>query len=283
MPDNKLTALILSHGRPDRVYTETTLRKYGFTGDSYIIIDNEDKAGDEYKKIYGEKIIVFDKKAVAKTFDQADISTDMRAVVYARNACFDIAKNLGIKYFIQLDDDYDRFAYRFDGSLNYIDEKIKNLDRIFEILLNYYKSINAKSIAMAQTGDFMGGKAGGFARKIELHRKCMNSFICSTDRPFQFVGRINEDVNTYTWRGGLGDLFLTIPLVALTQKATQKNSGGMTELYLDSGTYLKSFYTVIFCPSCVTVGIKKDMGGRIHHKISWRHAVPKIIDEKYKK
>ena len=31
-----------------------------------------------------------------------------RAIVYARNACFDLAKDLGITYFIQLDDDYDR-------------------------------------------------------------------------------------------------------------------------------------------------------------------------------
>ena len=31
----------------------------------------------------------------------------------------------------------------------------------------------------------------------------------------------------------------TIPFVALGQKTTQKNKGGMSELYIDSGTYVK--------------------------------------------
>lgn len=53
------------------------------------------------------------------------------------------------------------------------------------------------------------------------------------------MGRINEDVNTYTNLGRCGELFMTIGAVQLGQKQTQKNSGGMTELYLDSGTYVK--------------------------------------------
>lgn len=36
-----------------------------------------------------------------------------------------------------------------------------------------------------------------------------------------------------------------------TQMQTQKNAGGMTETYLESGTYLKSFYSVMYAPSCV--------------------------------
>lgn len=53
------------------------------------------------------------------------------------------------------------------------------------------------------------------------------------------MGRINEDVNTYTNLGRCGELFMTIGAVQLGQKQTQKNSGGMTELYLDSEPTLK--------------------------------------------
>lgn len=43
-----------------------------------------------------------------------------------------------------------------------------------------------------------------------------------------------------------GDLFFTYVPCSLNQKQTQSNKGGMSDLYLDSGTYVKSFYSVIF-------------------------------------
>ena len=77
---------ILTHGRPDRIHTLKTLEKQGYTGDWYLVIDNEDKMADEYYKNYGDKVIMFDKKAISLTFDTADLSDDRRAIVYARNA-----------------------------------------------------------------------------------------------------------------------------------------------------------------------------------------------------
>jgi len=112
----------------------------------------------------------------------------------------------------------------------------------------------------------------------------MNTFVCSTAKPFQFVGRVNEDVNTYTHEASKGLLFFTITGLSINQKQTQSNPGGMTEMYLDSGTYVKSFYTVIFQPSSVVVGVLN--GGkeaRLHHRINWECTVPKIIRENCKK
>lgn len=273
-------ALILTHGRPDKVYTVKSLEDSGYTGDYYIVIDNEDKTAAEYKRIYKDKVIVFDKKAIAKTFDNADNFNDRRAIVYARNASFEIARKLGYKYFIQLDDDYDNFCYKFDDELNFKTKKILNLDKMFYSLLTFYLSIPAKSIAIAQNGDFIGGKDNDIARKKYLKRKAMNTFICSVDRPFQFVGRINEDVNTYTRLGSTGDLFFTVPLVAINQKQTQSNAGGMTDLYIDSGTYIKSFYTVIFMPSSVKIREMGTTNRRLHHSISWNNTVPRIVERK---
>lgn len=111
----------------------------------------------------------------------------------------------------------------------------------------------------------------------------MNSFFCSTERPFKFMGRINEDVNAYTLLGSTGDLFLTIPNVSLKQTDTQSNDGGLTDIYLDQGTYVKSFYSVMFCPSSVKVGMLNTERSRLHHRVSWNNAIPVILNEKYKK
>jgi hypothetical protein len=247
------------------------------------VIDNEDATGDEYKALYGDKVIVFDKGEIAKTFDQGDNFKERRTIIYARNACFELAKQVGYKYFIQLDDDYTAFNYKFNHKKEYGDWVVKNLDAVFGLMLDYYKSIPALSIAMAQGGDFIGGKNGSFAKALKLKRKCMNSFICSTDRPFKFFGRINEDVNTYTNLARRGGLFLTINNLMLSQKTTQSNSGGMTELYLDSGTYVKSFYSVMYSPSCVKISEMGASHRRLHHKVSWNNATPVIVNENVKK
>jgi len=274
---------ILSHGRPDNVLTYDTLKKHGYTGPLFIVIDNEDKSADRYYKKYSSSVVMFDKLAISKTFDDGDNFNDRRVIVYARNACFEIAEKLGFTYFIELDDDYVDFRYKKNAHFEDINKQdIRSLDNIFKILLKYYKSIPALSIAIAQGGDFLGGKDGN-AVKNPRFRKCMNSFICSTRRQFKFFGRINEDVNTYVGLGSRGGLFLTIPNIALQQKQSQSNKSGMTEIYEKFGTYVKSFMTVMYSPSCTKVKMMISRHPRLHHAIWWKNAVPVIIREGHKK
>lgn len=280
---NNFAVFILTHGRPDRVHTVKSLKASGYTGAVFIVVDDEDETVDEYKRVFGEQVIVFGKKESAATFDNGDNFEDRRAIIYARNACFGIAKKLGIKYFLQLDDDYTSFIYKFDHNLEYKESRVLSLDRLFDVMLNFYLKTPALTIAMAQNGDFIGGKNSGFASDVRLHRKAMNTFFCAVARPFQFVGRINEDVNTYTSMAAKGGLFLTIPNVAIIQVQTQKNKGGMTETYLDSGTYVKSFYTVMYAPSCTVIGMIGTSRRRLHHRINWRACAPRILSEKYQK
>lgn len=270
---------ILSHGRPDNVKTYETIRKLGYTGKAYIVIDDEDDTAQQYKDKYGDEVLQFSKAEVAKRTDEGDNLQDRRVILYARNACFELASQVSCKYFIELDDDYNAFGYRFGRK----EIMLKStLEQVFDAMLEFYKSIPALTIAMSQGGDHMGTTS----HSLTMRRKAMNSFICSTDRPFKFQGRINEDVNTYTGLGRLGQLFFTVMPIQLHQKTTQKNKGGMTDIYLDSGTYIKSFYTVMYCPSAVKVGLLKDpqskTGGRIHHKINWHKVAPKILREEQK-
>lgn len=281
---DRFAVFILTHGRPNKVITYNTLRRQGYTGDVYIIIDNEDKTADEYRKRFGDKVIVFDKAVIAQTFDEGDNFNDRRAVIYARNASFKIAEDLGLDYFLQLDDDYQYFSFKFTPGLVYTSDKmVRNLDRLFATILEYYKAIPALAIATAQNGDFFGGAEGTNAERLRLKRKAMNTFFCSTHRPFQFFGRINEDVNTYVTLGNRGGLFLTFFNATIYQPATQQTAGGMTELYLDAGTYVKTFYSVMYAPSCVKVYQTGYVHHRIHHKIKWADAVPRILSEEQRK
>ncbi len=282
-PWDGFVAFILTHGRPNNVITYAALRSGGYTGRIVLLVDDLDPRREEYIAKYGAEVEVFDKRAVARTFDQGDNFEDMRAVVYARNACFEVAKQMGIRYFVQLDDDYLHFQHRFDERLAYRPKVVKNLDAVFRAFLRFYIRSGAAAVAMSQGGDFIGGPESSLAEQVQLRRKCMNAFFCSTDRPFRFLGRVNEDVNTYTRGASTGALFLTTNQVSLEQVQTQANEGGMTELYLDSGTYVKSFYSVMFQPSSVRVAMLRDRSQRLHHRVSWRYTVPQIVSEGLRK
>ena len=275
-------AFILTHGRPDKVHTLRTLQRHGYTGKVFIVIDDEDQHAEEYKRIYGDDVLVFSKDEVGRYTDQFDNFSDRRTILWARNACWDLAKQMGYRYFIQLDDDYYEFKHRRIGighrlstSANeeYHGWKISNLDMVFDALVRLVETTPIKTVALSQGGDHMGGEP----HKLRYRRKAMNSFVCDTQKPFLFRGRINEDVNTYVSLGRTGDLFFTDMQLQLDQLQTQENAGGMTEVYLDSGTYLKSFYTVMAAPSCTTIGLMGRFNKRLHHKINWRKAVPLII------
>jgi len=285
---NDFCAFILTNGRPNTIITPRALELHGYTGKVFIVIDDEDETGEEYKKIYGDNVLVFSKNEVAKYTDELDNFKDRRSAVWARNACWDLARQMGYRFFVLLDDDYTHFLYKRLGKghknsitseKEYHAWKMGNLDAVFESLIELVEITPITTIAFSQGGEHIGGNP----LKRRFKRKAMNSFFCDVEKPFLFKGRFNDDVNTYVSLGCTGALFFTDWEIVLVQLLTQSNSGGMTEAYQKSGTYVKSFYTVIVAPSCTTINFL--VGGtskRLHHKINWNKAVPKILSERIK-
>lgn len=282
---NDFAVFILTHGRADHVFTMDTLRRQGYTGRWYMILDDEDDQAPEYIRRFGkDHIIIFSKREVYERIDTMDNFHEHRAIVYARNEAYRIAADLGLTYFLMLDDDYTIFQYRFlDGDkLRGISPIGEPLEQIFEAMIQFLEDTGARIVALAQGGDMLGGARSPrfFATFL---RKCMNTMFCKIDRPIQFSGTMNEDITTYTTLGGRGELFFTFTHLQIVQKETQSLSGGMMDLYQESGTYVKSFYSVMSMPSAVKVSMMYSKHSRIHSKIDWGSCVPKIIHERWRK
>jgi len=289
MTDRNFAVFILTHGRADSVYTFKTLRQQGYTGKIYLLCDNEDKQITKYKNLYGtDTVIVFNKQNAMDITDSGDNFKKRNSVVFARNWNFKVASDLGLTHFWQLDDDYTRFDYSLNAEMQYTtsNNKIGKLDDLLEAMMDFMDTTRFHSIAFAQGGDFIGGQECTLLKRMrndEIYRKVMNSFLFRVDRPVHFMGRMNDDVNMYVEHGRRGVLLMTTPQLRLQQKVTQQDDGGMTEAYLDFGTYVKSFYSVMYAPSCVKISELGTTDRRIHHQIVWKHAVPKIIDEVHRK
>jgi len=283
--NRKFAVFILSHGRPDNVITYRTLRSHGYTGKIFIIVDDEDKTIDEYKQRFKNEVVVFSKIDYENKFDIMDNFQNNKVIVYARNACYDIARNLGLDYFFEYEDDYKSFEHRFIEGTSLKVKKIGNLNNVLNAVISCLEETKVDTIAFAQGGDFIGG-AGSFNNNT-LKRKAMNSFVFKVnknpEKDIIFIGRMNDDVNTYLTQGRIGKLFFQISDVSLVQMATQSNSGGNTEIYKSFGTYVKSFYSVIAAPDCCKIDLMGGKHKRIHHKVNWNNAVPRIIDERHRK
>lgn len=147
--------------------------------------------------------------------------------------------------------------------------------------------------------DEQGGIIAGHGRTLAAHKLEMTevpvmvakgwsdakkrAYIIADNKLAQNADWDNEDVNMYVEWGRRGILFMTSPQLRLQQVVTQQNSGGLTDIYLELGTYTKSFYTVMYAPSCVKISEVGTTDRRIHHQVMWKYAVPKILDESHRK
>jgi hypothetical protein len=276
---------ILTHRRPNNIVTDNSLNRSGYTGKRFYIVDDTDTTLGEYRKNFGDKVLTFNLKETERSFDIGDNFRNLPTITHARNASFTLAKKAGLSYFIQLDDDYTTFTYGMSPDDKYLTRRnpVSNLDNVLEAMVEFLERVPyALTLAMSQGGDWMGGPNSGIAYKA-LPRKAMNTFVCATDRPFTFVGRLNEDVNTYTTLNRQGKVLFTYPRLRIEQKRTQSSSGGITETYKTTGTYAKSFYTTMYAPSCTTVTTMGKVDRRIHHQINWTRTAPKILHERHRK
>lgn len=271
---------IITHGRPELCKKHTTmmLQKGGFSGKIVYVLDDEDTTIDQYRKLPGE-VEIFSKKELVdrKDFDFIFPHTGeiYKSTLYARVACFDIARRRGDKYFCVMDDDYDAAIGRMRMSQKTLDLKnLHNFDILINLTFDLLKSTDAAVVAWSQTGDTLTNKV----RYTNL-RKAMNVFFFDVDRAYRFPGVFNEDVSAYVNEGRAGKLILTVPFILIHQIPTQKAKGGFTEMYKRFGTYVKSFCSVVVSPSAVMInrmGETKETF-RIHHQVKWEHCSPRIL------
>ena len=95
MESKDFAVFILTHGRAKSISTYRALRDGGYTGDTYIVIDNEDDQEELYREKFGDMVIQFDKRDYLEKTDLGDLDDDRRIGVFARNFIQDEAKRLG--------------------------------------------------------------------------------------------------------------------------------------------------------------------------------------------
>lgn len=292
MHDN-FSIFILSHGNPNKCYTLDLLTKLGNTNKYYLIVDNLDPLLKEYKDIYPNNLIIFDKyKYVNLTdtmFPQDNIP--LNTPLYARCACEDIALELGLKYFCVMDDDVISLKLRIPNNelkkLQSLD--ITDIDKIFDISIDYLYNTNCHYVCFSSQNLFIGGYSA--FDSISDRRLGFNIFIRNTCKKVNWKTIWYDDFNTGMLLNGVGNLTLNIPYVqsnckpqgsSKQLKNKLSDNSGMEIEYRNSSAFNRGFYCVIVSPSSVKVVDTKG-NGNYWPSVNKNCAFPKIISDFYKK
>lgn len=277
--------LLLTHGRAEHIVTIKALEKAGYTGKLYIVIDDEDDQEALYREKFGDKVIQFCKKEIDAWTDRGDNNAeDKRAILWARNASFGIAKKLGLTYFMMFEDDFTQITTKSTNEKRQFlhGVPIKHFEDFINVAIRFLDATGAKSVCFGQGGDLIGGIKSRAMRQL-VKFKAMNSYICRTDNPLKFASRFSEDVQCYCqWRHGLE--FYSIMCVQIIQNLTQGTPGGMTEAYKEVGTYQKAVMPLMYYPPAVRVSILHGNSfDRMHHFVQWNKVKPCILRENWHK
>lgn len=280
----KTAIFVISHGRAtyDRLRTLNAFDRCGYTGEYWIVIDDEDQQADLYKQKYGEKVIQFSKKKYEHV-DTCDLIPLHTGTLYVRNALHDIATEMGYDYYAVFDDDYVSFRAIFPHDSYLRHAPMKCFDRFVQAMYDFMDESKLDCVAFAQIGDFVGGLNSGNINNKEVRRKVMNTFFCSTKRPLNWKGRTNEDVSEYVVGGMQGRIMMTNYMIAVVPSQTQDLKGGLSQFYRSYGTYMKSMYTVIQAPGAVKISVMGDKHPRIHHRAEGVNYTPCILREECRK
>lgn len=266
---------ILSYDRPKRQHTLRLLRRFRWPYPIRIVVSSDDPQLDKYRELYGNLVVTFDRASVS--CDYCD-NRPPSGVLAARNVAWDLAVALGWTHFLVLDDDYTHFSKRKicdprsswakRGALGGFLDVTSTFDvaRLCEAMWRWLDICpQLLCVSFTQSGDMCQ----------YLKRKVMQTFFLRTDRRFEFIARMNDDVTTYFDLGIRGGIVMQIPIFGIRQCGTQSQPGGLTDLYRQYGTYIKSLYTLLRWPAHAVVS-RVHTVGRIHHWIR-PDVYPKII------
>ena len=280
--NNKFAVFILTHGRPHNQLTVKSLQDVGYTGEWYLVLDDQDLTYREYLDEWGEdRIIVFNKARFIQSTDTGLHTPVPKFAVFARNAIEYIAKELGYQTFMMLDDDITKFRIRLPEGNSLKSYQINGqFDAIIENSVDYVLNCDIACMGLGFCNLYIGG-VGNFNKENPRQRLCAEAFIRNTAHPISWRLNMVEDMITSIDAAMRGDVwFQFLPIQCEIKMSEGTVEGGNSDVYRQLGMYKISFMPVIAYPSsnAVKLGKKTWISTTTPDK-----CIPKIISSRYRK
>ncbi len=274
------TIYIISKGRP-QCHTARTLTEMNYPGPWFIVCGNNDETLEEYKAKWGaDRILVFDWYEQIKHTDVLDnfgFTKHASGAVPVRNAVFELSRQRGERRHWQLDDDYTGF-WLTNTELNHNDKMTgEQLYWWCGRIAKFGDDTKMANVGFMLSSSQFPASAKGFnSRVFNAHNMSNEPGVTP-----EWRGRLNDDVIHAVSVHRLGQMReMQFRFIGITMTLTQKEAGGLTEMYQALGTVRKTAYLMLVAPNASKLTIRFR---RFHHEVKWQKLMVKLISEKWKK
>lgn len=277
---SRFAVFICTHGRPDRQYTLQTLRKSGYTGKVYLVLDDEDETEQEYRNLYPEDdILMFDKQSFIETSDTGTIENQRKCILYAKNACEEFAKHLELPAFVIADDDILKLRYRYIE-----DKKLKtadittDLDSVIDVYVDIMLTCDMAATGFGFAQFYFTGVNSFSPDNIQKYRVPYNFVFRNSKFEVDWKSWFGEDIVTAVYWGRVGQLWTAIPHVQQEIVALASADGGMKDTYDSNSDIRLAMQNVMYLPAELKPFFYK---GKFMASIKRENAFPKLISSRY--
>lgn len=280
---------ICTHGRPYKQLTLDSLLRSGYTGKYYLLLDDTDETIQQYIDTYGlDHILVFDKNYFINSSEVGTNDPSFKCILYAKNACEYIAKNLNLSAFVIADDDIQNMRFRWPDSDKLRSMPIINtMDAVIESYVDFMLNCDVVGLSFGPTLVYFSGVKAFTNECIQKFRIPFNFVFRNCKYPVDWVSSYGEDIVTAVLMGKIGQVWLALPFIQIDMVSPgEAESGGMSATYKEYrkqdlfGFKLVAF-DFMYLPSSVKLILHK------HRKwlctIIRNNAFPKIVSSSYRR
>lgn len=274
---------ICTHGRPYAQHTLKKLLSTGYTGKYYLVLDDQDDTIQSYIDEYGaDNIIVFDKNHYINSMDVGSSNPPYKCIVYAKNACEDIARDMGLSVFVIADDDVVSFRYRWpeDNVLKSMEVK-SNIDEILDAYCDALLTMNISTASFGVPSHYFLGVSSITNEKVQSMRIPFQFVFRNTAHKVDWISGFGEDIITAVRYNQLGQFWQVLPQVELSTLPLATGSGGMLDTYKSLSSFTRAMYNFIFSPTGIKFYQNKD--GMFKPAIRYGSTTPKVVSPKFRK
>ena len=269
---------IISHERADRVETYNTLKRGGYTGQIFVVIDNKDSMLRKYLARFGDDVLVFDKEVYAERTDTLETAKLKASAVYARNAVEDFAQMFELDAFGVFDDDITGLRYRWEEDNKYKSLKVNGgLDDVVSYYCDYLVQHDIATMSFENCMFYLGGVTND---KVSNERWTYQIHFRNIKFPVDWISIINEDIITEITTAVKGYIWWSLPHIVYEAVDMNDLSGGVKNLYDNLNKFYRAFLGVISNPSSCKVGYSH---GKIRILQNKSASYPMIVSGEYKK
>ena len=261
---------IISHGRPNVQKTYDFLASKNCTQNTFIVCDDLDKTLDEYRRNYGDRVLVFNKQRYMDVVDVFHNVPNPNHPVYARNAVYDLAIERGFRFFVCLDDDMASVRLRTvkaERGTDYVDEA-------FQAVFRFMRDAGLYIYGSGGASSFFGGFTD------DLLFRAVNAYFCDTQRRVEFKCHYNEDIITPLAYNRVGKIICSTCHLHFFFQVDGANDGGIEYARTIGERYRYCIGTLIGDPAKAKIKYTPPYRmGTIRSK----NVHPMILSEKWRK